>query len=95
VPVQRFRDLDEARRSLWTGSDDPGLAERIRRLWRFSTRLAKPCAPRGILRFRTNDDDRIANVVRRASTGQASHLAFDRTDATPVAKWPRFDATAG
>jgi hypothetical protein len=61
VPVHRFRDLDDARRALWTGVDDPNLADRIRRVWRFSARLARPSARRGVLRFRTIDE---ANAER-------------------------------
>jgi hypothetical protein len=61
VPIQRFRDLDEARRALWVDPDDPRLAERIRRLWRFAARLAKPSAPRGVRRFHTIEE---ANAER-------------------------------
>lgn len=53
MPVQRFRDLDAARRALWTAPNDPALPDRIRRLWRFSARLTRPSAARGVRRFRT------------------------------------------
>jgi hypothetical protein len=69
VPVHRFRDLDEARRALWTTSDDPRLATRIRLLWHFTTRLAgRPPSP-GIRRFRTIEE---ANAERqtRARSGR-------------------------
>lgn len=61
MPVQRFRDLDEARRALWVAPGDPALPDRIRRLWRFSARLTKPSVPRGVLRFRTIEE---ANAER-------------------------------
>lgn len=83
MSVQRFRDLDEARRALWTTSDDPRLGERLRRLWRFSARLAKQSVPHGILRFRTIEEAnaererRIAERVQgllaeRCSPGEAA-----------------------
>ena len=56
MPVRRFRDLDEARRALWVAPGDPALADRIRRLWRFSARLAALSAPRGLHRFRTIEE---------------------------------------
>lgn len=54
--LQRFRDFEEARRALWSGREDPGLASRIRSLWAFARRLAPGAAPRGIRRFRTLED---------------------------------------
>lgn len=54
VPVWRFRDLDEARRTLWLAPDDPALGARLRRLRAFWAPLAPPLAqPRGVRRFRT------------------------------------------
>jgi hypothetical protein len=53
MPLQRFRDFDEARRALWSGRTDPGLAARIRGLWAFAARLAPGAAPRGLCKFRT------------------------------------------
>ena len=61
MPVHRFRDLDDARRALWVGSDDPALPNRIRHLWRFSARLAQPAASRGVRRFHTIEE---ANAER-------------------------------
>ena len=56
MPVRRFRDFDEARRALWVSADDPGLSDRIRRLWRFSSRLASPSAERGVRRFHSIEE---------------------------------------
>lgn len=61
MPIQRYRDFEDARRALWIDSADPSLPERIRRLWRFSARLVPPSAPRGVQRFRTIED---ANAER-------------------------------
>lgn len=61
MPVYRFRAFEDARRALWTAVGDPALPDRIRRLWRFSARLASPCARRGVQRFRTIED---ANAER-------------------------------
>ena len=56
MPLQRFRDFDEARRALWIEPGDPELVPRIRRLWTFARRLAPGVAPRGIRRFRTIEE---------------------------------------
>ena len=56
MPLQRFRDFDEARRALWCERDDPSLFSRIRSLWAFARRLAPGSAPRGIRRFRTLEE---------------------------------------
>ncbi|HEX9711726.1 MAG TPA: hypothetical protein VGB52_04120 [Actinomycetota bacterium] len=56
MPVQRFRDPDDARRALWTSSDDPALARRIRSLWARAARLAPPNIPRGLRKFRTIEE---------------------------------------
>ncbi len=56
MPLQRFRDFDEARRALWVERGDPRLVPRIRSLWAFAARLAPGAAPRGMRRFRTIED---------------------------------------
>jgi hypothetical protein len=56
MPVERFRDLDEARRALGVESDDPGLSRRIRRLWTIASRLVPLGIPRGVRRLRRIED---------------------------------------
>ena len=51
MPVTKFNDPDDARRALWIDSNHPRLAQRIRRLWEFSRRLASPGAPKGVQYF--------------------------------------------
>ena len=81
MPIHRFRDLDEARRALWSTSDDPALADRIRRLWRFTARLARPSAPRGLRRFRTIEE---ANAEREGRITERVHaLLAERAAAGP------------
>ncbi len=53
MPLQRFRDLEDARRALWVQPGDPALVPRIRGLWAFARRLAPGPAPRGLRKFRT------------------------------------------
>jgi hypothetical protein len=68
MPVQRFRNLDEARRALWSNQDAATLSARIRRLWQFTGRLARPTVPRGVRRFRTIEEaneERDERVTRR------------------------------
>lgn len=51
MPVTKFKDHDDARRALWTDSNHPRLAQRIRRLWEFSRRLTPRVTPKGIQYF--------------------------------------------
>ena len=62
MPVQKFRSLDDARRALWTRSDDPRLPARARNLMAFSRRLAVVHAPPGVRKFRTIEE---ANAERK------------------------------
>lgn len=77
MPIQRFRDFDEAREALWAGRDDPHLPNRIRRLWAFAAKLAPGSAPRGIRRLRTIEEanrDREEWTTRRARTLREARL---------------------
>ncbi len=68
MPVERFRDLDAARRALWAARDDPNLTARIRRLWSIASRLVPLGIPRGVRKFRRIEDanrEREAWVERR------------------------------
>lgn len=56
MPIQKFRDFDEARRSLWVRSGQPDLILRIKRLWEFSARLAPRQIPRGVRKFRSIEE---------------------------------------
>jgi hypothetical protein len=76
LPIQRFRSLDEARRALWVDPSDPALPNRIRRLWRFSARLARLNPPRGVQRFRSIEE---ANAERgRQETERVRALQAER-----------------
>ena len=75
MPLQRFRDFEEARRALWIERGDPQLVPRIRSLWAFARRLAPGAAPRGLRRFRTLEDasrERDAWIELRARTLRAA-----------------------
>ncbi len=57
VPIQRFRDPDEARRALWTDEANPGLVARIAGLQRLAVQLSvHTLSPRGVCRFRTIEE---------------------------------------
>jgi hypothetical protein len=91
VPVQRFRDLDEARRALWSATDAATLSARIRRLWHFTGRLAKPTVLRGVRRFRTIEEanaERDARVTRRIRALLAERAALP-PDAKNTGSWSR------
>ncbi|ETW96374.1 hypothetical protein [Candidatus Entotheonella palauensis] len=61
MPIQKFSDLDEARRALWVQPGAPDLVSRIRKLWAFSARLAPSQSPRGVRKFRSIEE---ANAER-------------------------------
>ena len=68
MPLQRFRDFEEAREALWMRRDDPQLVPRIRALWAFASRLAPGPAPRGVRKYESMEAaaaDRDAWTVRR------------------------------
>ena len=65
MPVERFRDPEDARRALWVDPSDPSLAKRIRALWARTARLAPAMIPRGLRKFRRIED---ANAERDAWT---------------------------
>ncbi|MBI3757605.1 MAG: hypothetical protein HY267_06480 [Deltaproteobacteria bacterium] len=61
MPVQKFRNLDAARRALWRPSHAADLVLHIKSLWAFSTRLTPRQIPRGIRKFRSIQE---ANLER-------------------------------
>lgn len=68
MPIQKFRDVDDARRALWARSGQPDLVSRIKRLWEFSTRLTPRQIPRGVRQFRSIEEanqERDQWVIRR------------------------------
>jgi len=78
MPVQRFKDLDEARRALWIAPGDPGLPARMRRLWGLAARLTPLASPRGVRKFQQIEDanrDRDAWVARRVQALRAERAA--------------------
>lgn len=77
MPVQRFRDLDEARRALAWDPQDPRLTDRIRKLWSFSRRLSSPPPfPRGVHKYRSIEE---ANAARTRWEGEhVRRLAEER-----------------
>ncbi len=70
MPIQRFKDSEDAREALWVRRDDPQLVPRIRNLWVFAARLAPGAAPRGVRRFRSVED---AQRDRDEWTAQRAH----------------------
>jgi hypothetical protein len=61
MPVQKFRDLDAARRALWLPSNSADLILHIKSLWAFSTRLMRREIPRGVRKFHSIQE---ANLER-------------------------------
>jgi hypothetical protein len=56
MPVQEFRDFEEARRALWVSPGQFDLASRIKGIWMFSARLAPRQIPRGVRKFRSSEE---------------------------------------
>ncbi|MBI3801745.1 MAG: hypothetical protein HY268_32850 [Deltaproteobacteria bacterium] len=53
MPIQKFRDLDAARRALWQRPGSADLVAHIKALWAFSTRLVPRQIPRGVRKFQS------------------------------------------
>lgn len=56
MPIQKFKDLDEARRALQETPRQPDLFARIEALWTFSMRLVPRQIPRGVRKFRSLEE---------------------------------------
>lgn len=67
MPVQKFRDLDSARRALWSKTEDSALARRITSLWECSREMSGYASPRGVQKFRSLEE---ANLDRAERTRQ-------------------------
>lgn len=65
MPVERFRDPEQARRALWLDADAADLARRIRALWRRTSRWVPFMIPRGLRKFGSIEE---ANAEREAWT---------------------------
>jgi hypothetical protein len=61
MPIQKFRDLDAARRALWRPANSADLVRYMKSLWAFSTRLVRREIPRGVRKFRSIQE---ANLER-------------------------------
>lgn len=53
MPIQKFRNFDDARRALWVSAEQQNLITRIKGLWTFSLRLVPRQIPRGVRKFRS------------------------------------------
>lgn len=92
MPVQRFRDFDQARRALWVELGDPKLPARIRALWHRAARLAAPAIPRGLRKFRCIDEaiqERDAWVERRIATLRANRDRLGQQETRRLGPWQR------
>ncbi|MBM3464000.1 MAG: hypothetical protein FJX76_18045 [Armatimonadetes bacterium] len=57
MPVRKFRDLDEMRRTQWMDPHDPLLPRRIAALWAFSEKImGEVPVPRGVYKFRSIEE---------------------------------------
>jgi hypothetical protein len=63
MPIERFKGFAEAREALWLRPGDPRIAEKMRKLWAFSSQLAPWPHPRGLWKFRSQEE---ANEHREA-----------------------------
>ena len=86
MPVQRFRDFEDARRALWIQSGDPRLVARIRSLWEFSARLVPRQIPRGVRKFSTIEEanqERDRWTESRVRSVRAQRLSTERESPNP------------
>ncbi|GBC79650.1 hypothetical protein HRbin09_00874 [bacterium HR09] len=66
MPVEKFRDLEQARRALWLPVGDPAIGRRCRALWRRWALIAPPVIPRGVQKFRSLAEAHAERERRRA-----------------------------
>lgn len=66
MPVEKFRDLDQARRALWLPVGDPAIARRCRALWQGWALIVPPVIPRGVQKFRSLAEANAERSLRRA-----------------------------
>lgn len=80
MPIQRFRDPEDARRALWVPRGDPTLGRRIRALWSRAALLAPPGIPRGLRKFASIEE---ANAEREVWVRARIRLLASRTAKVP------------
>ena len=51
MPIQKFKNFDDASKSLWNYTPDNNYYQRVRRFYKFSSRLIKFTCARGIYKF--------------------------------------------
>lgn len=58
MPVRRFRNLEDAERSLWLEPGDPGIWKAVKARWAIHQALGGPqiSHPRGVRRYRSIED---------------------------------------
>ncbi|MFN3413048.1 MAG: hypothetical protein ACK42L_03195 [Thermoanaerobaculum sp.] len=66
MPIEKFRDWDEARRALWLAVGDPAIARRCRALWQGWALIVPPVIPRGVQKFRSLAEANAERELRRA-----------------------------
>jgi hypothetical protein len=77
MPIQKFRDFNDAWRALWLRPGQPDLVSRIKGMWAFSTRLTPRQIPRGVRKFRSIEEanqERDQWVERRVRTLRARRV---------------------
>ena len=80
MPVQKFKDLDEARKALWANTGESDLVSRIKKLWAFSARLTPFRIPRGVRKFRSIEEANLERdqwIERRVRTLRAERAFRD------------------
>jgi hypothetical protein len=82
MPIQKFKDLDAARRALWQRSNSSSdLVSHIKALWAFSARLAPRQIPRGVRKFHSIEEanqEREQWVTRRVRNLRAMRGSFQK-----------------
>lgn len=60
MPIRKFRDLDEMRRSLWCKELDQDCIRRIAALWARSSEMSPRVYPSGVFKFRNLEEAQAA-----------------------------------
>lgn len=99
MPVEKFRDPEDARRALWLPTGDPSIPDRLRALLDLCHQMTPTSSPRGVRKFASIEaaqrerDERVAERVRqlqaeRGAEDPCRHVPELAVSAEPEASEP-------
>lgn len=71
MPFRKVDSLEQAEESVWLDRSDPGLLDRIRRVWSLGFRLAPRYFPPGLHKFRSLEEKNRFDARQRHANVEA------------------------